>query len=50
MTELGQTADPVDLVPGSVSGIDDFVSQWSERARAAGDIAAQLRGLSAPEG
>ena len=50
MTELGQTADPVDLVPGSVSGIDDFVSQWRERARAAGDIAAQLRALAAPEG
>ena len=50
MTELGHTSDPVALVPGSVGGIDEFVSQWRERARAAGDIAAQLRGLTAPEG
>ena len=50
MTELGYTSDPVELVPGSVGGIDEFVSQWRERARAAGDIAAQLRGLTAPEG
>ncbi|WP_396652369.1 putative T7SS-secreted protein [Microbacterium sp. BH-3-3-3] len=50
MSELGQTSDPVDLIPGSVSGLDEFVSQWRERARTAGDIAAQLARLSSPEG
>lgn len=50
MSELGQTSDPVDLIPGSVSGLDEFVSQWRERARTAGDIAAQLTRLPSPEG
>lgn len=30
MSELGQTSDPVDLIPGSVSGLDEFVWQWRE--------------------
>lgn len=50
MSELGQTSDPVDLIPGSVSGLDEFVWQWRERARTAGEIAAQLTKLPAPEG
>jgi len=50
VSELGQTSDPVDLIPGSVSGLDEFVSQWRERARTAGDIAAQLTRLPSPEG
>ncbi|MDR6689812.1 uncharacterized protein YukE [Microbacterium sp. 1154] len=50
MSELGQTSDPVDLIPGSVSGLDEFVSRWRENARTAGDIAAQLTNLPSPEG
>ncbi|GEB47426.1 hypothetical protein DEU35_1127 [Microbacterium sp. AG157] len=50
MSELGQTSDPVDLIPGSVSGLDEFVSRWRENARTAGDIAAQLTSLPSPEG
>jgi len=50
VSELGQTSDPVDLIPGSVSGLDEFVWQWRERARTAGEIAAQLTKLPAPEG
>lgn len=50
MSELGQTSDPVDLIPGSVSGLDEFVWQWRGRARTAGEIAAQLTKLPAPEG
>jgi len=30
VSELGQTSDPVDLIPGSVSGLDEFVWQWRE--------------------
>lgn len=50
MSELGQTSDPVDLIPGSVSGLDELVSRWRENARTAGDIAAQLTNLPSPEG
>jgi len=50
VSELGQTSDPVDLIPGSVSGLDEFVSRWRENARTAGDIAAQLTSLPSPEG
>ena len=33
-----------------MSGLDEFVWQWRERARTAGEIAAQLTKLPAPEG
>lgn len=48
--ELGQTSDPVSLVPGSVGGIDEFVGHWREYARVADTVAGEMRSLPAPEG
>ena len=50
MMELGQTSDPVDLVAGSVAGIDEFSARWRARARIADSIATRLRRLEAPSG
>lgn len=50
MMELGQTSDPVDLVAGSVAGIDEFTARWRARARIADSIATRLRRLEAPSG
>jgi len=50
MAELGETTDPVALVPGAVDALFAVVDAWRERARAATDVAARVRAVSAPEG
>ena len=50
MIELGQSADPVALVPGDPAGLFDMAASWRARASAASTAADALRGLAAPEG
>lgn len=49
MSELGQTTDPVALVPGSVSALADAAVNWRSRADAARVAAEDLGGVSRPE-
>ncbi|MFJ4037100.1 WXG100 family type VII secretion target [Microbacterium sp. NPDC090007] len=48
--ELGQTTDPLDLVPGSVADLDGSVRAWRGRAETAQEIAGRLRAMAPPDG
>lgn len=49
MAELGETTDPVRLVPGAGSSIEGAATTWRGRATIADDAAAEIRLLATPE-
>lgn len=50
MAELGQTTDPVSLIPGSPAAVDEAATDWRRRARLAEQTGVELRKMPAPEG
>jgi uncharacterized protein YukE len=50
LTELGQTSDPVALVPGSAAGVGEAAAAWRSKAGVARDAGARLQSLRTPEG
>lgn len=49
MAELGETSDPVALIPGSVNAMDAASARWRTRAARAGDAARALHASGVPE-
>jgi len=50
MRELGETSDPLALIPGSVTEINDTAVAWRNQAETANDVASVLRALPTPSG
>ena len=50
MADLGETNDPLALVPGSAARIDQVTSSWHGLSATADELSAALRTLGVPEG
>ena len=48
--ELGQSDDPVALVPGSPSSLHARAAEWQRAATAAEDVAQAIEGIAVPDG
>jgi uncharacterized protein YukE len=48
--ELGQTSNPIDLVPGAPTSLFESATSWRLRAETANDVAERLASFPTPEG